>query len=70
MLSICPGAFRQFQVVASSAVLSPADGGQFHRKLTHAPHPLRDDQWKLIKNGLPGRAGCAGVMVAAGPLTR
>jgi transposase len=25
------------------------------------PHQLRDDQWDLIRNGLPGRAGSVGV---------
>ena len=28
------------------------------------PHQLRDDQWELIKNELPGRAGSVGVTAA------
>jgi transposase len=28
------------------------------------PHRLRDDQWNLIKDGLPGRAGSVGVTAA------
>jgi hypothetical protein len=28
------------------------------------PHQLRDDQWDLIRNGLPGRAGSVGVTAA------
>ena len=28
------------------------------------PHQLRDDQWDLIKDGLPGRAGSVGVTAA------
>jgi transposase len=28
------------------------------------PHELRDDQWDLIRNGLPGRAGSVGVTAA------
>ena len=28
------------------------------------PHQLRDDQWDLIKNELPGRAGSVGVTAA------
>jgi hypothetical protein len=28
------------------------------------PHELRDDQWDLIRNELPGRAGSVGVTAA------
>ena len=28
------------------------------------PHQLRDDQWNLIKDGLPGRPGTVGVTAA------
>ncbi len=36
------------------------------------PHQLRDDQWDLIKDGLPGRAGSVGATAAdnRGSLTR